>query len=125
MASTSKSTSAHLQSNNGIPMKQQQQQSPGLARASGSGVSPNVRVKSEQPGTAETPFPTERLTSFRMPRDLTLGGMGYSATKLAQRANTANKKVYTPNLNAVRNRNAYVALCCCFDNCSDLFLLWL
>lgn len=124
MASTSKSTSALLQSNNGIPMKQQPQQSPGLGRASGSGASSSVRVKSEVPGTAETPFPTERLTSFRVPRDLTLGGMGYSATKLAQRANTANKKVYTPNLNAVRNRNAYVKFYC-FDDCSDLSRLWL
>lgn len=109
MASTSKSTSAHLQSNNGIPVKQQQQQSPGLSRASGSGTMANpskmVRVKSEVTGTAETAFPTERLSSFRLPRDLTLGGMGLSATKLAQRANAANKKVYTPNLNAVRNRN--------------------
>lgn len=66
-----------------------------------------IRMKSEMPATAEVPFPTERLASFRMPRDLTLGGMGLSATRGGGqgRASTVNKKVYTPNLNAVRNKN--------------------
>lgn len=67
-----------------------------------------ARLKTEMPATAEVPFPTERLASFRLPRDLTLGGRGLSATRgSAQRAAAANKKVYTPNLNAVRNKNLY------------------
>lgn len=36
---------------------------------------------------------TTRLPSLRLPRDLTLGGTKQS------------KKVFTPNLNAVRNKN--------------------
>lgn len=45
---------------------------------------------------------TDRLSSFKLPRDLTLGGLipAKSVKTLA------NKKVYTPNLNAVRNKNA-------------------
>lgn len=46
-----------------------------------------------------------RLTSFRVPRDLTLGG---SSTPLKTRIPNiagAGKKVYTPNLNAIRNKN--------------------
>lgn len=102
MASGSKSTSALLKpNNNGLQIKSQQ--------AGPSTSSAPTRIKAEVPGTVEMPFPTERLTSFRMPRDLTLGGMGLSATRLAQRPTTANKKVYMPNLNAVRNKNVYVA----------------
>lgn len=48
-----------------------------------------------------TTVKSERLSSFRVPRDLTLGGLTNGrATKPA-----ANKKVYTPNLNAVRNKD--------------------
>lgn len=51
-------------------------------------------------------YTSERLASFRKPRDLTLGG---SALKLpAARPNLLqnNKKVvWTPNLNAQRNKN--------------------
>lgn len=71
----------------------------------------NVRVKME-PGTStsvsadsvlknikmEPGLPTattQRLTSYRLPRDLTLGG-NVKAEK--------PKKVYMPNLNAQRNR---------------------
>lgn len=45
-------------------------------------------VKEEQPLTNETP----RLKTFRMPRDLSLGG-------------TKPKKLYTPNLNVIRQKN--------------------
>lgn len=44
---------------------------------------------------------SDRLSSFKLPRDLTLGGL--IPTKNAKNLN--NKKVYTPNLNAVRNKN--------------------
>ncbi|XP_055542059.1 DNA-directed RNA polymerase III subunit RPC4 [Wyeomyia smithii] len=47
---------------------------------------------------------TERLTSFRVPRDLTLGGLTNGRTPKP----AANKKVYTPNLNAVRNKDTNV-----------------
>ncbi|XP_053681095.1 DNA-directed RNA polymerase III subunit RPC4 [Anopheles nili] len=56
---------------------------------------------------ANTPTPmdatvkTERLQSFRIPRDLTLAN-GRTAKP------PTNKKVYTPNLNAVRNKNTEV-----------------
>lgn len=46
---------------------------------------------------------TFRLSSFSMPRDLTLGGAGRGA-----RGGSANKKVFTPNLNVTRNKNANV-----------------
>lgn len=61
--------------------------------------------RSETGRGAATNFPTERLGSFRPPRDLTLRGIG--AASGSQRANiaAANKKVYTPNLNAIRNKN--------------------
>lgn len=50
-------------------------------------------IKTEQPGG--------RLISFKLPRDLTLGG------RIPTRgAAGANKKIFTPNLNAVRNKNA-------------------
>lgn len=42
------------------------------------------------------PTSTTRLTSFKLPRDLTLGGN----VKLEK-----PKKVYTPNLNVQRNKN--------------------
>ncbi|XP_053694717.1 DNA-directed RNA polymerase III subunit RPC4 [Sabethes cyaneus] len=47
---------------------------------------------------------SERLTSFRVPRDLTLGGL----TNGRSTKPVANKKVYTPNLNAVRNKDTNV-----------------
>lgn len=43
----------------------------------------------------------ERLSSFRLPRDLTLGGVNPARVN----RNAVNKKVYTPNLNATRNKN--------------------
>lgn len=46
-------------------------------------------IKAEKPGG--------RLISFKLPRDLTLGGPRGAGT---------NKKIFTPNLNAVRNKNA-------------------
>lgn len=51
-------------------------------------------IKTEQPGG-------RLISSFKLPRDLTLGG------RIPTRgAAAANKKVFTPNLNAVRNKNA-------------------
>lgn len=52
----------------------------------------------QEPGTVKT----ERLSSFRLPRDLTLGGLSVAKASRSQ----VNKKVYTPNLNAIRNRNS-------------------
>lgn len=72
-------------------------------------LSSQVRIKSE-PNLDCKPFATERLSSFRSPRDLTLGGLP-TPRSLARPnlggagAAAANKKVYTPNLNAVRNKN--------------------
>lgn len=65
-----------------------------------------VKIKSEQ--IVDSKFiKTERLGSFRSPRDLTLGGLPAprAAAKPNLGASNANKKVYTPNLNAVRNKN--------------------
>lgn len=70
----------------------------------------NVRVKTE-PGTSTAlkniktepglSTYTTRLTSFRIPRDLTLGG----SIKTEK-----SKKVYTPNFNVERNKKKkYVA----------------
>lgn len=39
------------------------------------------------------------LSSFSLPRDLSLGG------SLRGRGGAVNKKVFVPNLNAVRNKN--------------------
>ncbi|XP_058452869.1 DNA-directed RNA polymerase III subunit RPC4 [Malaya genurostris] len=47
---------------------------------------------------------SERLSSFRVPRDLTLGGL----TNGRASKPVTNKKVYTPNLNAVRNKDTNV-----------------
>lgn len=65
------------------------------------------KIKQEPSPTGFSPAVAakhERLTSFRAPRDLTLGGI---PTQRATRG-AANKKVYTPNLNAARNKNVYV-----------------
>lgn len=56
-----------------------------------------IVVKTE-PGTQ---MKRERLTSFKLPRDLTLGSQ---VTKLSRGASTV-KKSFTPNLNVVRNKN--------------------
>ncbi|GAB0095659.1 DNA-directed RNA polymerase III subunit RPC4 [Sergentomyia squamirostris] len=52
----------------------------------------------------KNPVKTERLSSFKLPRDLTLGGPGPGRTPRGG----ASKKVYTPNLNAVRQKNTDV-----------------
>lgn len=57
-----------------------------------------LKIKDE-PGLHQ--IRSDRLSSFKLPRDLTLGGL--IPTKNAKNLN--NKKVYTPNLNAVRNKN--------------------
>ncbi|XP_055696364.1 DNA-directed RNA polymerase III subunit RPC4 isoform X2 [Lutzomyia longipalpis] len=79
--------------------------------ATSGGNSGVVKVKQEpgvitiktEPGL-RTQMKTERLTSFKLPRDLTLGGPGPGRTSRGG----ATKKVYTPNLNAVRQKNADV-----------------
>lgn len=48
---------------------------------------------------------SERLPSFRLPRDLTLGGMQLKGSTARPNLLQNNRKVYTPNLNAVRNKN--------------------
>lgn len=68
---------------------------PGVSIKQEPGV--EIQIKQE-PGTGilkPTPDAAApgRLSSFKLPRDLTLGG---------QNARKAPKKVYTPNLNAVR-----------------------
>lgn len=55
----------------------------------------NVRISSE------SVLPTQRLTSLRLPRDLTLGGLNPGRVTKPN----LNKKIYTPNLNVVRNKN--------------------
>ncbi|XP_011312462.1 DNA-directed RNA polymerase III subunit RPC4 [Fopius arisanus] len=56
----------------------------------------NVKIKVE-PGTSNvTPSSTTRLTSFRLPRDLTLGGV--------IKTEKSTKKIYAPNLNVQRNK---------------------
>lgn len=95
MASSSKRSTASLMKPNAIKQESNR-----------GGISPHVRIKNE-PNLDCKPLPTERLSSFRLPRDLTLGGL--PAPRTVARPNlgaaTANKKVYMPNLNAVRNKN--------------------
>lgn len=50
------------------------------------------------------PLPTDRLSSFRI-RDLTLGGVPLKTPIARPNLVANNKKIYTPNLNAVRNKN--------------------
>uniref|UniRef100_A0A1Q3F2I1 Putative dna-directed rna polymerase iii subunit d n=1 Tax=Culex tarsalis TaxID=7177 RepID=A0A1Q3F2I1_CULTA len=81
-------------------------QEPGLspkktATIAATGASPQAPLS--QPATAV--IKTERLTSFRVPRDLTLGGLTTNGRAIKP---AANKKVYTPNLNAVRNKDTNV-----------------
>lgn len=66
-----------------------------------------IRIKQEPMdtnGIDSNALCTARLSSLKLPRDLTLGGTGPLRT---QRGNT-NKKVYTPNLNVTRNKNTNV-----------------
>lgn len=58
-----------------------------------------VRIKQE-PGTGAAK--SERLPSYREQRDLTLGGLAPGRSSRS----TANKKVFVPNLNVARNKNA-------------------
>lgn len=58
-----------------------------------------IKIKEEPGGLHQ--IRSDRLSSFKLPRDLTLGGL--IPPKNAKNLN--NKKVYTPNLNAVRNKN--------------------
>lgn len=50
-------------------------------------------------------YTSERLTSFRLPRDLTLGGVPLKTPVARPNLLQTNKRVYTPNLNAIRNKN--------------------
>lgn len=81
-------------------------QEPGLKAKRGSASIPPSAAAT----AAAVPIPptatikTERLTSFRVPRDLTLGGLANGRNVKP----VTNKKVYTPNLNAVRNKDTNV-----------------
>lgn len=72
---------------------------------------PYMRIKAEansNDGAASSdrkPFPSERLSSIRLPRDLTLGGISSGRSNVRPNLVPSNKKVYTPNLNAIRNKN--------------------
>lgn len=59
----------------------------------------SVNIKKES-NTNEVMNNSLKLTSFAIPRDLTLGGSG----QLKTQRGTA-KKVYAPNLNVTRNKN--------------------
>lgn len=51
-------------------------------------------------------YTTERLASFRKPRDLTLGGSLVKVPSVRPNLLQNNKKpVWTPNLNVTRNKN--------------------
>lgn len=55
-------------------------------------------------------YTSERLPSFRLPRDLNLGGIPVRNQNRPNllpntRPNLQQKKQYTPNLNATRNKN--------------------
>ena len=51
-------------------------------------------------------YTTERLASFRKPRDLTLGGPLMKVPSARPNFLQTNKKsVWTPNLNVTRNKN--------------------
>lgn len=65
---------------------------PSMASATTASIPTGVSIKAE------------RLTSFRVPRDLTLGGLANGRPVKP----VTNKKVYTPNLNAVRNKDTNV-----------------
>lgn len=74
-------------------------QEPGLKPKRANATVPAAVAAAAIPATATVK--TERLTSFRVPRDLTLGGLANGRPVKP----AANKKVYTPNLNAVRNKD--------------------
>lgn len=67
-----------------------------MASGSTSPLKTSIKV---EPGT---PGRNERLASLKIPRDLTLGSLAVG--KIPRGG--AVKKVYTPNLNVTRNKNA-------------------
>lgn len=70
---------------------------------------PLARIKTELNAGDSRTVHTERLPSIRSARDLTLRGNASSrntAGSIRPNLINNNKKVYTPNLNAVRNKNA-------------------
>lgn len=67
---------------------------------------PLLKVKNETiTSDSKLNSTSTRLPSFRLPRDLTLGGMQMKNNIARPNLLQNNKKVYTPNLNAVRNKN--------------------
>lgn len=62
-----------------------------------SGASGSTTNNGQSGGVARPLETLNGMTRLTPARDLTLGGRG---------AGTANKKVFAPNLNAVRNKNA-------------------
>lgn len=63
------------------------------------------QIKREPLQTDSKLYTSERLPSFRLPRDLTLGGVPIRSSVARPNLLQNNKKVYTPNLNAIRNKN--------------------
>lgn len=67
---------------------------------------PMMGVKKEPLPSDSKLYTTERLSSFRFPRDLTLCGLPLlKTTARPNLISNPQKKVYTPNLNAIRNKN--------------------
>lgn len=63
------------------------------------------QIKRDQLPPDSKLYTSERLSSFRLPRDLTLGGVRTKNPIDRPNLIQSNKKVYTPNLNAIRNKN--------------------
>lgn len=73
-----------------------------MASSSISQLKKTIKVEPTTPGGSGR---NERLSSLKIPRDLTLGSLGVVGKSIR---GGANKKVFTPNLNVVRNKNTYV-----------------
>lgn len=69
---------------------------------------PDTSVNPALPVVPKPQNKSERLTSLRLPRDLTLGGN--SVLRQRARIDPSTNKTYVPNLNVTRNKNLY-------DNC--------
>lgn len=68
---------------------------------------PNIlpQIKREPLPADSKLYTSERLSSFRLPRDLTLGGVSVKNPVARPNLLQNNKRIYTPNLNAIRNKN--------------------
>lgn len=66
---------------------------------------PDTSVNPALPVVPQPQNKSERLTSLRLPRDLTLGGN--SVLRQRTRIDPSTNKTYVPNLNVTRNKNLY------------------